>query len=355
VPVLALMVLSLPHVAAGQQAPPDACEQAVRGHEKLQGLVGLLGRLKEATPLWAGYHPASANYVFVIPGPAGARCAALWRDGSVRASFPLAAAPRFDTPLYGFYRRGRETDQPADLRQRLESDGISEAVILPLDGDARLGLSLTSQSWFIDMALHEAVHLLVQFPSRTGATTPRWPAWTLPQPDRVQLATRCYGSVNPTEQRLGVERLPLLDAAMGAITGSPLANVCRDARAFVTARRTRWREQAGVEVPAESAPGPVLSCAQGEAVMELNEGVPAFVAWLTARELGVVADAQVRSQFTALSRDAFYMTGAMQLTLLRSLAGDEFDAITGRLAESSTWSDGAILSALETALARRCQ
>jgi hypothetical protein len=279
----------------------------------------------------------------------------VWRDSVLHAVFPLPAAPRLDTPLYGFYRPDKAEEQPRELRDALEAADVHHAVILPLDGAARLGLAMSSQSWFIDMALHEAVHLLVQFPARSGATTGfRWPAWTVPQPDRAQLAARCYGSVNPKEQRLNAERVPLAAAASSALTGGPIENVCRETRAFIAERRRRWAGLSEVTVPPEDGGAP-LSCEAGEAIMELNEGVPAFVAWLTARQLKIVDDERLRAQFDVQSRDVFYTTGTMQLTVLRRLLGDQFTTATERLASSSFNSGGAIFSTLEAEVPRHCR
>lgn len=298
-----LSVIPTGALAAGQGALSGVCDEAVRRHDTLQGLLALVHQLKDANPLWSSYHPATADYVFVIPAPQVQRCAAVWRDGALRSVFPLASAPRLDTPLYGFFRPARAADHPQELRDRLAAAGVREAVILPLDGDARLGFSMNSQSWFIDMAVHEAVHLLVQFPSRSGVEAAfRWPRWTVPQPDRAQLANRCYGSADPKEQRLAAERAPLLAAAMSAATGGSLESVCRDARTFVAERHRRWSGLSGVAVPFEDGAA-ARACAEGEAIMELNEGVPAFVAWLTARDLDVIGDDRLRAQFNVQQRD----------------------------------------------------
>jgi hypothetical protein len=87
--------------------------------------------------------------------------------------------------------------------------------------------------------------------------------------------------------------------------------------------------------------------------METNEGVPAFVAWLTGHQLGVVDDKRLTAQFNVQQRDAFYMIGTMQLAVLRRLAGAEFADITTRLASSPS-SAGSIVATLEAEVSRRC-
>jgi hypothetical protein len=75
---------------------------------------------------------------------------------------------------------------------------------------------------------------------------------------------------------------------------------------------------------------------------------------MTARELGIVDDARIQGRFNALQRDVFYLTGTMQLVVLRRLLGGEFAQLTARLASSATGESGAISTALESALASRC-
>jgi hypothetical protein len=62
-------------------ASPEVCDDVVRRHEKLQGLLALVAKLKDAAPLWDGYRPSAADYVFLVPGPDGQRCAVPGRDG----------------------------------------------------------------------------------------------------------------------------------------------------------------------------------------------------------------------------------------------------------------------------------
>lgn len=133
-------VLALAFVApaangvSAQSAASATCDQAVRSHQTLQELLGFVERLKDARPIWTSYGPASASYVLLVPGSDKGRCAAIWRDGAVRSVFRMTAAPRLDTPLYGFYRPTQPEDQPSELREQLQAAGVREAVILPQGG-----------------------------------------------------------------------------------------------------------------------------------------------------------------------------------------------------------------------------
>lgn len=89
--------------------------------------------------------------------------------------------------------------------------------------------------------------------------------------------------------------------------------------------------------------------------MELNEGVPDFVFWTTAHAVGAVGDQRLRQRLEAAQREVFYLTGSMQLMVLKRLAGPQgFAAITKRIAESASWRDGELLAILERELEIRC-
>ena len=151
---------------------------------------------------------------------------------------------------------------------------------------------------------------------------------------------------------LKTERDYLLKAAITALTTGEMETVCVNARAFVEQRRKRWLS--GVRVPSGS-PGEAISCAQAESIMELEEGVPDFVAWMTAHQLGIVSTDRVRQRFDATMTQPFYVLGAMQLVVLRHLLGAQFPAATAQIASSSTWESGSIFSVLESQVARMCR
>jgi hypothetical protein len=286
----------------------------------------------------------------------------LWRGAKADAVFQLTAEPRFETPLFGFFVSGNAANagsggrarQPDALAAQLDALGVRHAVLLPVEVDGRLPFKLSVQNQF-DVAVHEAFHAHVQMPVWAGIErSDGWPAWTSVQPDRSQLALRCYGSADARAPLLAAEREPLVRAATAALGREPIEGVCRDARSFLSERRRRWSDLTSVRVDGES-PGPAMSCVQAEVTMELDEGVPDFVAWMTARQLRIVDDERVGLRFKASQRDVFYLTGMMQLVVLRHLLGTEFAGLTARIAASPSWESGALADALDTQLAARCQ
>ena len=58
---------------------------------------------------------------------------------------------------------------------------------------------------------------------------------------------------------------------------------------FVRERRRRWSELSAVQVASDVGSG-TMSCAEAETIMEMDEGLPDFVAWMTSYEIGA-ADA----------------------------------------------------------------
>jgi hypothetical protein len=99
-----------------------------------------------------------------------------------------------------------------------------------------------------------------------------------------------------------------------------------------------------------------MSCRQGEAVMELSEGLPDFVSWMASREAGIVSDEQVKQRFMAQQRDVFYLTGSMQLVVLRHLLGEgAFARLPQTIGGSASWREGELSAAIESALNDRCR
>jgi hypothetical protein len=206
------------------------------------------------------------------------------------------------------------------------------------------------------MAVHEGFHVNVQAPAWIGERrATEWPAWTGQQPDRGALAARCYG---PSGTAVSAERAQLVDAAMAALGNADRPAVCTGARAFLEARRKRWQDLAADAVPVSRQPDSVpgtMSCRQAEAGMELTEGAADMVFWMTARDLGIVTDAQVRQRFSASQRDLFYLTGSMQLIVLRALVGERsFQQAMRTIASSASWRDAEPSALLESAVARQC-
>src|SRR5262245_41461991 len=292
--------------AAGSEAwqSARACE-AVRENVKLQAVVAQLEKLaKLESPFWSGYRPESASYIFLVPGPAKQSCGVLWRDGKL-TTIEFEVAPRMSTPLYGYLTPTPAPDtylvspnsypQPDSVPVQLHTIGVQRAVFLPLEG---LPFELGSAEQF-DLSVHEAFHVHVQLPTWSGLDSPhRWPTWDR-QPDRPSVGPLCYGSSDPQKLNITSERDHLINAAMTALSKGETEGVCMSARAFVQERRKRWAQLGGVRVPTGTSFEP-LSCEHAEAIMELEEGVPDFVAWMSAHALDIVSNDRVRARFGAL-------------------------------------------------------
>jgi hypothetical protein len=130
--------------------------------------------------------------------------------------------------------------------------------------------------------------------------------------------------------------------------------MCVSARAFVEERRRRWSVLTDVRVPTATSFEP-LSCAHAEAIMEIEEGVPDFVAWMAAYSLGIVTEQRVRQRFGASLSQPFYVLGAMELVVLRHLMGERFLDATAQIASSASWESGSIFSMLEKQVESACR
>lgn len=345
---------------AGLVQSEGACE-AVRGNDKLVAILTHLDKLPKLEPsFWSGYRPDTSTFIFLVPGPSRQNCGVLWRDGKATTTIEFAVEPRMSTPLYGYLTpapvpgsaqiSADSYRQPDPVRDQLHALGIQRAVFIPIEG---LPLELGSAEEF-DLSVHEAFHLYVQLPTWSGLDSPhRWPAWDR-QPDRQKVGPLCYGSGDPQKLNITPERGHLINAAMTALTTGELDKVCVNARSFVEERRKRWMALSTVRVPSATAEE-TISCAQAEAIMEMEEGVPDFVAWMSAHTLGIVSNERVRQRFGATMSQPFYVLGAMQLVVLRHLLGAQFLPATSQIASSASWESGAMFAVLESHVERLCR
>jgi hypothetical protein len=336
------------------QASAQTCERAA-DHPKIKALTSRMALLsRHAAPVWNGYVPFESAYVFVVEIDGG-WCGVLWSNARTRI-LALPREPRLSTPMYGFhFGRLSGTDralrdgwtQPDEIVRVLSDAGADRAVLVPVAPNIKLPFEISDAQLF-DLALHEAFHVTAQAPAWLGARGEHaWPAWDRPQPDRRALGSTCYQAPAGMTDRSSLER-----AAAAVLDHRDVPAVCAEATAFIAARRARWANLAASTVAAVE--GPAMSCEQAEAIMELDEGVADFVAWMTALESGNVTARRVKQRFAADQADVFYLTGAMQLVVLRRLAGSAFADITRDIATSSTWQSGNIFGRLEREVDARC-
>ena len=342
--------------------------RAVSEDPTLRTVLQSLDTLRAADArAWDTYRPGGSTYVFLLRGLEERWCGVVWNAGNV-STIALAAAPRLSTPMYGFHMAGTavtgatvaskaagsQWTQPAALAVQLERMGVRRAVLVPLRPEIKLPFELRPLQIF-NIAVHEAVHLHVQAPAWTGEPGEyAWPSWSERQPDRADLAARCYGAAGAGVE---AERRQLADAAMAALTGGGRDAVCAGVRAFAESRRTRWAgiDAAAITVTGGAPDAKPMTCRQGEAVMELTEGLADFVAWMTARDAGIVSDAQVQQRLLAQQRDVFYLTGAMELIVLRHFLGEPaFARLPRTIGASASWREGELFGAVESALKDRC-
>ena len=96
---------------------------------------------------------------------------------------------------------------------------------------------------------------------------------------------------------------------------------------FLDMRRKRWANVAAaarvpLSGPDASTSGFECSCRQAEAGMGIDRGHGPTWSLDYGQGWGIVTDAQVRQRFEANQRDVFYLTGSMQLIVLRALVGE---------------------------------
>lgn len=241
-------------------------------------------------------------------------------------------------------------EMPAEYIELLSSRGIdfAEGIDLNVFREMKmarerqlLGIETGDASYnWIGMIVHEGFHLFVQQASQSSLASAvgLWPTWVL-QPVTSEIPDKCY--FNTAKKSLIEDEVALLKQALweAIVTHDQLISK-QYIRQYIDARKTRIEALDGVLV---SKGRTAIGCAEAEAIMEHEEGLPDFVAKFTALSTGQVsAENYAKLAFAGPSKfqQYYYRFGSVKALLLRFLLPLEFAAISARVANSKTWEYG---------------
>lgn len=347
--------------APAAQTPPATTERGTEcaaqfASEAFATLTSDLQRLSEVEA-WPGYRLASHDFLFEwLDGERA--CVAHWSKGEVVSAEPTPGPMHVMLRYFGFLLTDF-ANRPLDQRlgglfvgdvaphviTSLRQQDANAALVWVMNPDAD-GLDASPESTLPRLFLlaHESVHVHLQF-ARMFAGDERYtyPAWAV-QPDRPALIERCF------ENELGraLHDAELAANALGVSAALRGEDPTPHAREFISARLRRYQALEGVVVPGQN--GAEHSCAQAEAIWELEEGGADYIALRSMLEAGIdEAEAFAVDRVTGrTSGDAdFYFTGAGQLLMLWRADPDAMSARLTRLAESERPEDGIFLLFLE--------
>jgi hypothetical protein len=345
---------------AGERVPEPSVECAAAWNEgPARELTDLLLQATSAhRTIWTDYDTGDAAYVIytVAPDSAGV-CLGLWREGRAVGFAHTDDFPVLLTPLYGYYFASdwhggpdvpmlEHAMQPASIRAWLESEGVESAVVLPVTApDFPMQLPPLVK---VQLGMHEAFHVNVQAP-RWYASTGNWPSWDR-QPDRPGVQA-CYTANDEAIAASAAEREQLATLIENLLDGDTAA-ACEKCRAFLAQRMARYALLEDIHVMrSDSTQG---SCAEAEAIMELEEGTADYASWTLLHDLGLASRESLLRRYRAIQNDAFYLTGAMQLHAVALMQPDSMPDVMRRIAASSGWEEGSPTAVLTRALASFC-
>jgi hypothetical protein len=328
----------------------------------------MLGKLATIdAPPWSDYRTERHPVVLLGPDrPAPLTCALVWR-GHELVRLALGQPAEMKADPFRFWTSdpigphavpamkwvgALMTSAPQDLATALASIGVTRAMILRIDFDQGPLAKLDLPRYFGSFdglrfmwVVHETFHLYSQFPVWLDQPARyAWPAWDH-QPSRPELVPTCYGG---KDAPLAKDERAALFEAFGAVhRRSDRSAACSAVHRFLAARAARYASLADARVATAETP---IGCEQAEAIMELEEGVPTYIANVIALELGVVSLDQVEAGFQQPVLEPFYGHGAFQLMVLRRLLDrDALRAATERIAKSADYK-----SSITHELASRC-
>lgn len=358
--VIALVACHRPRDRAIVRVSDPGCATAAND-TSVQRLLHTLGAVAQAPPAWVDYsvgrHPLLLWLRRAEGTAPGRACLALWRHGTALTAISVDSAPPLATPLYGLIDTdpvgpratpgvlaslGKLQHVSAELHRVLASHRATRVVVLPqplrFEDLGAFGKVMQQQGadpvmLQLYLAVHEGFHLHSQVP--TWLDQPRryaWPAWDH-QPARRQLVASCYAGADSIAQLVRQEQSELR-MAWTKLMPDAGGRVDRDgarehARRFVATRGARYRVLRDVRIEQDTAR---VSCAVGEAIMELEEGAPQWIAHTAMVRAGVQTVQQMRRSYVQPQADMFYQLGAMQLWILEAWRGPaEMRRLTARL------------------------
>lgn len=347
--------------ACGREAlptPPPECATVWNGADASDLIEQLLQATGADRNVWTDYDVGDGAYVLFasVPDSSGT-CVGIWQDGRALSFALTAEQPGLLTPLYGYYFRSdwyggsddpmvEESAQPLSVRTWLESTGVQSAIILPVTvRDFPIELSALVK---VQLAMHEAFHVDVQGP-RWWASTGNWPTWD-EQPDRSGLQA-CYAANDEVAAAFEAERQQLV-SLIESLLDSDTATACESCRAFLAQRMARYEMLADVHVLRQDSTE--ASCAEAEAILEIEEGTADFASWTVLYDLGLASRELLIRRYSAIQNDAFYMTGNMQLHAVQLMQPDSMMDVMRRIAESTGPDDGSPTAVLARALESFC-
>jgi hypothetical protein len=338
------------------RAAAQTCE--VMQGDEIRELVAALDASAAAGAAWGDYTIGNHPVVLISQtrDTAAAACAAVWRYREPLEVIPLSRGMRLSTPLYAMWNADPLGPNPTpgngaliatlravprELETALRARGDNRVVILPAPlryedlgalGQALRSMNIKTKPMLVQLAIHESYHLHSQFP--TWLDQPRrypWPAWDV-QPDRKVLVQRCYAETSVVAETHRRELAALREAwllLMGDRDSASDDRARTAARAFVTARRERYALLNGVTIP---SPVGAVTCERAEDIMELEEGAPQWIGYVTTWRAGVIRTEEVGRG----GAEAFYASGTFQLWILERLIGPEaMRALTTEISRST--------------------
>ncbi len=342
------------HVAAAEPVgDATGCERELAS-PPFRALLSDLGEARNAPEVWPDYRLADSDLLLEWRGE-DASCVAHWSAGEIvavaRASTPVASpmgpfgfvitdrARAPEAERFGFLTGDVPEPIVASLRERgargalhwvVNTEEVAEG--FPTDPATRRGVTHY-------LLHHESAHVHLMFLPMFGQGGPHGrPAWAV-QPDKSELVARCY-QAEPIRELFARERAAIADA-VAAVESSDGALVAQHARDFTELRAQRHAVLSEVRVPSQR--GTEVSCAEAEAVWELDEGGAEYVALATLSAIGIPLPADQRpSERIRSSTDnaPYYYTGAGQLLVLRHLLGDQMPEVLRAITTSTGAADG---------------
>ncbi len=289
-------------------------------------------------PLWRNFRTEHGTLVLTDLEQA-ANCIVVLQNNKIFGRLKMASPIVLENGLLGFYMESKREAFPQELLNYFKKSNIHIATVFSL---SLLDNPSVQPQWslkeYLNLYMHEDFHFRTTFPTDLDVPwkTP-WPKWGQ-MPDRSKLADLCYfnklgESLFKMEHEAGVQM------AKELIVLNNRERALARAREFISLRKMRYHALASVRVPSSYNPNGV-TCEEGEAIMELVEGLAMYASDGAMFVLGIFNQNETVASINSYPEEWFYRAGLAQMLFLFRFNGPGIFQVTDRIAHSSSWQKG---------------
>lgn len=318
--------------------------------DEFKDFIQQFSKIKNFENIYSGYDPYKQPIILVNSKDNKDEFVFI-NEGKI--SYTTSSEKQEKLDLFAYYypkaKMGISFNLPKDLENHLIGNKIKRAFIFKFNFEPNIIKKLTEHSdkYFDSMnilrlvfIIHEGFHLHITLPRWIEKDNNiLWPKWDI-QPNRKNLVFECYESSSEIKNLYKEELSSLIKVFETLyLDKNPLKeNIKKYANDFILKRELRYKltNDKNLSMIKEN----IVNCEKAEAIMELEEGIPDFMAQIISSESKIISINQIKDFKESNIVEPFYSFGALELLILYKLDKNNFKNIIENITTSKTYEGG---------------